>query len=68
MAERQESRPARRMPDLLCLIVGLVSLGIAGSGFLGHTPDLSGFDLRWVLAGGAVLLGVVLLAASVRKR
>jgi hypothetical protein len=58
----------RRMPDLLTLIVGLVSLGIAGSGFLGRAPDLQAFDPRWLLAGGAVVLGLVLLLASVRRR
>ncbi|MCE3554271.1 hypothetical protein LWC33_22805 [Pseudonocardia sp. RS11V-5] len=66
---RQQERAAvRRMPDPLALIVGLVSLGIAGSGILGRAPDLSAFDARWLLAGGAVVLGLVLLVASVRKR
>ncbi|GAA2887823.1 hypothetical protein GCM10010472_52730 [Pseudonocardia halophobica] len=67
-ARQQEERAVRRMPDPLALIVGLVSLGIAGSGFLGRAPDLSAFDARWLLAGGAVVLGLVLLVASVRKR
>jgi hypothetical protein len=61
-------RPARRMPDLFTLVVGLVALGVAGSGFAGRAPDLSGFDPRWLLAGGAVVLGLVLLAVSVRRR
>ena len=58
----------RRMPDLFTLIVGLVSLGIAGSGFLGRAPDLQAFDPRWLLAGGAVVLGLVLLLVSMRRR
>jgi hypothetical protein len=66
--EQDERRAVHRMPDPLALIVGLVSLGIAGSGFLGRAPDLSGFDPRWLLAAGAVVLGLVLLVASVRKR
>ncbi|MEU7814228.1 hypothetical protein [Pseudonocardia sp. NPDC049154] len=66
--QQDEQRAVRRMPDPLALIVGLVSLGIAGSGFLGRAPDLSAFDARWLLAGGAVVLGLVLLVASVRKR
>lgn len=57
---------ARRMPDLVCLIAGLVSLAIAAAGFVGRMPDLP--DMRWVFAGGAVLLGAALLAASVRRR
>jgi hypothetical protein len=56
------------MPDLLTLLVGLVSLGIAASGFVGRTPDAVGFDAKWLLAGGAIVLGLLLLAASVRKR
>lgn len=58
----------RRMPDLFTLVVGLVSLGIAGSGFLGQAPDLQALDPRWLLAGGAVVLGLVLLLASLRRR
>ncbi|MCW0214022.1 MAG: hypothetical protein OJJ54_11745 [Pseudonocardia sp.] len=58
----------RRMPDLFTLVAGLVSLGIAGSGFLGQSPDLQSFDPRWLLAGGAVVLGLVLLLASLRRR
>lgn len=61
-------RPARRMPDLLTLLVGLVSLGVATSGFVGRTPDTMGLDGRWLLAGGAIALGLVLLAVSVRRR
>lgn len=61
-------RPARRMPDLLTLLLGLVSLGVAVSGFVGRTPDTLGLDGRWLLAGGAIALGLVLLAASVRRK
>lgn len=61
-------RPARRMPDLLTLLLGLVSLGVAASGFVGRTPDALGLDGRWLLAGGAIALGLVLLAASVRRK
>lgn len=56
----------RRAPDPLALIVGLVSLVIAGFGVLGRTPQIVG--VNWLLAGGAILLGLVLLVASVRRR
>ncbi len=63
------STPARRrMPDPVTLLIGLFSLGVAGSAFLGRVPDASAFDPRWLLAGAAVLLGVLLLFGSLRNR
>ncbi|GEL16217.1 hypothetical protein PA7_00540 [Pseudonocardia asaccharolytica DSM 44247 = NBRC 16224] len=58
----------RRMPDLLTLLVGLFSLGVAGTAFAGLVPGVSGFDPRWLLAGAAVGLGVLLLVGSLRNR
>jgi hypothetical protein len=44
-----------------------MSLAVATMVAAGWVPQLRLFDLRWVLSGGAVLLGVLLLAASVRS-
>ena len=61
--------PARRRgPDPLALIVGLATLVMAVFAFVGELPDLSGFDPRWLLAGGAVAVGLVLLVGSLRNR
>jgi hypothetical protein len=61
--------PARRRgPDPLALIVGLATLVMAVFAFAGDLPDLSGFDPRWLLAGGAVAVGLVLLVGSLRNR
>ncbi len=61
--------PARRRgPDPLALIVGLATLVMAVFAFTGDLPDLSGFDPRWLLAGGAVAVGLVLLVGSLRNR
>ena len=61
--------PARRRgPDPLALIVGLATLAMAVFAFVGELPDLSGFDPRWLLAGGAVAVGLVLLVGSLRNR
>jgi hypothetical protein len=57
----------RRGPDVLTLVVGLMSLAAAVLVLAGWIPDLRLFDLRWVLSGGAVVLGVLLLAASARS-
>jgi hypothetical protein len=61
--------PARRRgPDPLALIVGLATLVMAVFAFVGELPDLSGFDPRWLLAGGAVAVGLVLLIGNLRNR
>ncbi|HXV93360.1 MAG TPA: hypothetical protein VD813_08695 [Pseudonocardia sp.] len=60
-------RPARRRRvDPLALVVGLLALGMALAAFVGQVPDLSGFDPRWMLAAGAVLVGLMLLVGSLR--
>lgn len=56
------------MPDLFTLLIGLVALGVAASGFAGRTPDSFGVSGHWLLAGGAIALGLVLLIASITKR
>lgn len=58
----------RRGPDPLALAVGLATLAMAVFAFVGELPDLSGVDPRWALAGGAALVGLVLLVSSLRGR
>jgi len=58
----------RRGPDPLALVVGLATLTMAVVAFTGRLPDLSGFDPRWLLAGGAALVGLMLLVGSLRGR
>jgi hypothetical protein len=61
--------PARRRgPDPLTLIVGLATLAMAVFAFVGYLPDLSGFDPRWLLAGGAAVVGLMLLVGNLRSR
>ena len=59
--------PRRRGPDPLTLLVGLATLAMAVFAFVGELPDLSGFDPRWLLAGGAAVVGLVLLVGSLRR-
>lgn len=63
----RELRRRRRTPELLTLLVGLMSLATATVAIIGYLPALPGFDPRWLLAGGAVLVGIVLLAGSLRR-
>jgi hypothetical protein len=58
----------RRGPDPLALLVGLATLVMAVFAFVGELPDLSGVDPRWLLAGGAAVVGLVLLVGSLRGR
>ena len=60
--------PRRRGPDPLALLVGLATLAMAVFAFIGDLPDLSGFDPRWLLAGGAAVVGLALLVGSLRGR
>jgi peptidoglycan/LPS O-acetylase OafA/YrhL len=58
----------RRRPDPVALLIGLLSLGMAVAAFVGQVPDLSGLDPRWLLAGGAAVVGLMLLVGSLRGR
>ena len=63
--ETARSRPG---PDPVSLLVGLLTLGMALAALVGELPDLSGFDPRWLLAGGAAVVGLMLLVGSLRGR
>ncbi len=58
--------PHRSSPDLPALLVGVSALAVALVALIGGTPWAPNLDPRWVLAGGAVLVGIVLLLATVR--
>ena len=58
----------RRGPDPVALLVGLATLAMAVFAFVGELPDLSGFDPRWLLAGGAAVVGLALLVGNLRGR
>jgi hypothetical protein len=54
--------------DPLTLVVGLLTLGMAASAFVGEVPSFAGFDARWLLAAGAAAIGLLLLVGSLRRR
>lgn len=58
----------RRAPDPLALVVGVASIAVAIMAFVGVVLVLPGFDPRWLLAAGAVVVGLLLLGATVRRR
>ncbi|MFI6099024.1 hypothetical protein ACIA8G_26010 [Lentzea sp. NPDC051213] len=64
MAEQTEA-PMRRRIDLFGLIFGLGGLLMAGYVL---SNGAFWFDFRWALGGTAILVGLVLLTNSLRRR
>ena len=67
-AYESEAPPARRGVDVFTLIVGVATLLISAYFLSDGASWLPPFDFRWVIAGGAVLVGLMLLGASFGKR
>jgi hypothetical protein len=61
-----EIQPSRRGVDVFTLIAGIATLAVSGYVLSDGPSWLPTSDLRWVMAGGAVLIGVMMLAASFR--
>ncbi|MEV6879574.1 hypothetical protein [Amycolatopsis sp. NPDC051128] len=59
-----DTRPARRGVDFFTLIVGIATLLVSVYVLSDGASWLPRFDFRWVIAGGAVFVGLMLLGAS----
>lgn len=66
--ETRETSAPRRPFDPILLILGVVTLGIAGYILGNDVLPLPHLDARWLLAGGGLLIGVLMLAASLRPK
>lgn len=64
--ETTEQRPRRRGVDVFTLLIGIATLFASAYTLTDGVSWMPAFDLRWVLAGGAVLFGVLMLGASLR--
>jgi hypothetical protein len=65
--ERGESRQVERhRPNLLTLLAGVGTLLVASYVLTDGAIWVPTVDPRWLLAGGAVVVGLVLLANSLR--
>jgi hypothetical protein len=63
-SEQNETR--RRFPDLFTMLCGLATLFAAAYVLTDGKVWVPTIDWRWLLAGGAGLVGVSLLASSLR--
>ncbi len=61
-----ETNVERKRPDLLTMLLGVITLLISAYVLTDGEIWVPMVDLRWIIAGGAVLVGLLLLGASVR--
>lgn len=67
MAERTDTEQGkRRLPDFLTMFMGLVTLFVSSFVLTDGTVWWPQVDLRWLIAGAALLVGLLLLASSLR--
>jgi hypothetical protein len=59
-------RPVRRFPDPVAMIVGIATLVVSAYVLSDGAWDLPAVDPRWLIAGGALFVGLMLLGASLR--
>jgi hypothetical protein len=64
VADRDEK--TKRGPDLFTLIAGIATLVVSGYVLTDGQMWLPEMNPTWVLAGGALLVGVLMLASSLR--
>ncbi|GAA3538682.1 hypothetical protein GCM10022222_22840 [Amycolatopsis ultiminotia] len=61
--------PARRRGvDPFTLIIGIATLLVSAYVLSDGASWLPSFDFRWIVAGGAVFIGVLMVAASFGRR
>lgn len=65
MADRDQSE-SRRFPDVLTLLAGLGTLLVSAYVLTDGRIWMPELNFTWVLAGGALLVGLLLLGSSVR--
>ena len=67
MADKtRETESRRRWPDVFTLIMGLATLVASGYVLSDGRLWLPTVDPRWLVTGGALLVGLLLLASSLR--
>ncbi|MFC5286147.1 hypothetical protein ACFPM7_03720 [Actinokineospora guangxiensis] len=57
-----------RKPNLFTMVCGLATMAVAAFILSDGRMWVPVLDLRWIVAGGAVFLGLLFLAASTRRK
>ena len=69
MAEKtRDTETRRRWPDVFTLLMGLATLFVSGYVLSDGNLWLPTVDPRWLITGGALLVGILLLASSLRRK
>jgi hypothetical protein len=69
VAEHDTEREVeKRGPDLLTLIVGVATLIVSAYVLADGNLWVPSVDPRWIIAGGALVVGLILLGSSLRGR
>ena len=69
MAEKtRDTETRRRWPDVFTLLMGLATLFVSGYVLSDGNLWFPTVDPRWLITGGALLVGILLLASSLRRK
>ncbi|MGQ0837588.1 hypothetical protein [Actinokineospora sp.] len=66
MAERDETQVGRKRPDFLTMAAGIATMLVSAYVLTDGAIWVPTLDPRWLIAGGAVLVGLLLLVSSMR--
>ncbi|GDY29273.1 hypothetical protein [Gandjariella thermophila] len=62
----ERRRTSLRAPDPITLVAGVLTLGVSGYVLTDGALGIPSTDPKWLLAGAALLIGLLLLAGSLR--
>jgi protein-S-isoprenylcysteine O-methyltransferase Ste14 len=63
----QRRKATRRAPDPVALVAGILTLGVSGYVLTDGALGIPATDPQWLLAGAALLIGLLMLAGSLRS-